>query len=193
MKSLFAKSLVYIMFCTGGLTSAHAAATQDVVDTAVAAGQFGTLVAAIKAAGLEQTLRNAPLVTVFAPTDAAFAKLPAGTLANLLANPLALRQLLLSHVVLSAALTVSDIEGAVEPLDVSNGIYSQGDFYLKMANGKQRLTCSDHKSPSGYYGGYLCVSGLIPAKYEGEVNYVARDVMASNGIIQVIDTVLDGN
>src|SRR3954466_15815686 len=57
---------------------------QDIVDTAVAAGQFKTLAAALKAAGLVDTLKGKGPFTVFAPTDAAFAKLPAGTVENLL-------------------------------------------------------------------------------------------------------------
>ena len=56
----------------------------DIVDTAVKAGQFNTLAAALKAAGLIDTLKGKGPFTVFAPTDAAFAKLPAGTVANLL-------------------------------------------------------------------------------------------------------------
>ncbi len=66
---------------------AHAAADQaqaDIVDTAVAAGQFTTLAAALKAAGLVDTLKGTGPFTVFAPTDAAFAALPAGTVENLL-------------------------------------------------------------------------------------------------------------
>ena len=59
----------------------------DVVDTAVAAGDFGTLVTAVQAAGLEETLRGDGPYTVFAPTDEAFAALPAGTLDTLLADP----------------------------------------------------------------------------------------------------------
>jgi len=60
------------------------ASNQDIVDTAVAAGQFNTLAAALKASGLVDTLKGSGPFTVFAPTDAAFAKLPAGTLENLL-------------------------------------------------------------------------------------------------------------
>src|SRR5512146_1758206 len=60
------------------------AAEKDIVDTAVAAGQFKTLATALQAAGLVDTLKGPGPFTVFAPTDAAFAKLPAGTLANLL-------------------------------------------------------------------------------------------------------------
>jgi len=56
----------------------------DIVETAVSAGQFNTLVAALKAAGLVETLKGDGPFTVFAPTDDAFAKLPAGTVENLL-------------------------------------------------------------------------------------------------------------
>ena len=59
---------------------------QDIVDTAVAAGAFSTLVTAVKAAGLVETLKSAGPFTVFAPTDEAFAKLPAGTLEAVLAD-----------------------------------------------------------------------------------------------------------
>ncbi len=65
------------------LTKAPAEA-KDIVDTAVAAGSFKTLVAAVKAAGLVETLKGAGPFTVFAPTDEAFAKLPAGTVETLL-------------------------------------------------------------------------------------------------------------
>ena len=63
---------------------AGAAGNKDIVDTAVSAGQFKTLAAALGAAGLVETLKGAGPFTVFAPTDAAFAKLPAGTVENLL-------------------------------------------------------------------------------------------------------------
>jgi transforming growth factor-beta-induced protein len=84
----------------------------DIVDTAIAAGSFETLVAAVQAAGLEEALRGDGPFTVFAPTDAAFAKLPAGTVEALLADPEALANILLYHV----------IDGKVMAADVSDGL-----------------------------------------------------------------------
>ena len=75
------------------------ASAADIVDTAVGAGSFNTLVAAVKAAGLVDTLRSAGPFTVFAPTDAAFAKLPPGTVDGLLKDPAKLKKILLYHVV----------------------------------------------------------------------------------------------
>ncbi len=85
-------------FMALGLASAASAA--DIVDTAVA-GNFNTLVAAVKAAGLVDTLKGPGPFTVFAPTDEAFAKLPAGTLDNLLKpeNKEQLKKILTYHVV----------------------------------------------------------------------------------------------
>ena len=75
------------------------ATTHDIVDTAVAAGNFSTLVTAVKAAGLVETLKGAGPFTVFAPTDAAFAKVPKATLEGLLADKAALTKVLTYHVV----------------------------------------------------------------------------------------------
>lgn len=75
------------------------AAAADIVDTAVSAGSFNTLVTAVKAAGLVETLKGAGPFTVFAPTDEAFAKLPAGTIDSLLKNPEELKKILTYHVV----------------------------------------------------------------------------------------------
>jgi len=74
---------------------------QDIVDTAISAGSFDTLVQAVQAAGLEDTLRSEGPFTVFAPTDEAFAKLPPGTLENLLKpeNKSQLQAILTYHVV----------------------------------------------------------------------------------------------
>src|SRR3954465_10753134 len=81
----------------------------DIVETAVAAGSFNTLVAAVKAAGLVDTLKGPGPFTVFAPTDEAFAKLPAGTVENLLKpeNKDQLQKVLTYHVV-SGKVTAKD-------------------------------------------------------------------------------------
>ena len=79
--------------------SPSTAAMGDIVATAKAAGTFGTLLTAATAAGLVETLQGAGPFTVFAPTDDAFAALPAGALDKLLADPEALKQVLLYHVV----------------------------------------------------------------------------------------------
>jgi len=81
------------------VASQAALAAQDIVDTAVAAGSFKTLVTAVKAAGLVETLKGAGPFTVFAPTDEAFAKLPPGTVDGLLKDPERLRSILTYHVV----------------------------------------------------------------------------------------------
>src|SRR3954471_16161355 len=84
-----------------GVAVKAAPAEKDIVDTAVAAGSFKTLAAALKAAGLVETLKGKGPFTVFAPTDAAFAKLPAGTLEDLLKpeNKQKLAAILTYHVV----------------------------------------------------------------------------------------------
>lgn len=76
-----------------------AAPGADIVDTAVQAGSFQTLVKAVQAAGLVEALKGPGPFTVFAPTDEAFAKLPAATLNSLLANPEELKKVLTYHVV----------------------------------------------------------------------------------------------
>jgi uncharacterized surface protein with fasciclin (FAS1) repeats len=67
-----------------GVMNTYAASEKDIIDTAVSAGQFKTLATALTAAGLVETLKGPGPFTVFAPTDAAFAKLPPGTLQSLL-------------------------------------------------------------------------------------------------------------
>src|SRR6476619_8233310 len=86
----------------------------DLVDTAVQNGNFNTLAAALQAAGLVDTLKGPGPFTVFAPTDAAFAKLPSGTLDSLLASPDQLRAVLTYHVVAGAdsAADVSQLQQA---------------------------------------------------------------------------------
>src|SRR5881628_2956496 len=89
------------LVATLALSVPSRAADKDIVDTAVAAGSFKTLAAALKAAGLVDTLKGAGPFTVFAPTDEAFAKLPAGTVENLLKpeNKAKLTAILTYHVV----------------------------------------------------------------------------------------------
>jgi uncharacterized surface protein with fasciclin (FAS1) repeats len=81
----------------------------DIVDTAVGAGSFDTLVQAVQAAGLEDALRGEGPFTVFAPTDAAFAALPDGTLEALLADPTGQLQQILLHHVLSGQVLAADV------------------------------------------------------------------------------------
>ena len=132
---------------------------QDIVETAVAAGSFNTLAKALQAAGLVDTLKSKGPFTVFAPTDAAFAKLPAGTLEDLLKpeNKQKLTEILTYHVVAGkvAAADVTKLKNA------------------KTVNGKSvRISAA---------GGAVMVDGA---------KVVKADVMASNGIIHVIDSVI---
>ena len=132
---------------------------QDIVDTAVAAGSFNTLAKALQAAGLVDTLKGKGPFTVFAPTDAAFAKLPAGTLADLLKpeNKQKLTEILTYHVV----------SGKVAAADVTKLTTA------KTVNGKSvRISAA---------GGAVMVDGATVVK---------ADVMASNGVIHVIDSVI---
>ncbi len=86
------------------------AMAKDIVETATEAGSFTTLLTAAKAAGLVETLQGDGPFTVFAPTDEAFAALPAGTLEGLLADKEALKKVLLYHVV-PAAVTADKVVG----------------------------------------------------------------------------------
>jgi uncharacterized surface protein with fasciclin (FAS1) repeats len=87
--------------CMSGTAGTAAKADSDIVETAVAAGDFTTLTAALESAGLVDTLKGDGPFTVFAPTDAAFRKLPAGTVENLLKpeNKAQLTKILTYHVV----------------------------------------------------------------------------------------------
>jgi uncharacterized surface protein with fasciclin (FAS1) repeats len=96
-------ALIAVVALTAGMSvaGAQSMASKDIVDTAVANGSFKTLATALKAAGLVDTLKGTGPFTVFAPTDAAFAKLPAGTVETLLKpeNRDKLRRILTYHVV----------------------------------------------------------------------------------------------
>ncbi len=117
MKRFMVRTSIVFAILFALLPFAYAAQAQDapadIVDTAVAAGDFTTLVAAVQAAGLVDTLKGEGPFTVFAPTDAAFAALPAGTVDALLADPAGdLTQILLYHV----------IAGNVMAADLSDGL-----------------------------------------------------------------------
>lgn len=111
------------------LLTITAAPAADIVDTAVSAGSFKTLVKAVQAAGLVDTLKGPGPFTVFAPTDEAFAKLPAGTLQSLLANPEQLKQVLTYHVVAGKVMAADvvklkeakTVQGSAAKIKVSGG------------------------------------------------------------------------
>jgi uncharacterized surface protein with fasciclin (FAS1) repeats len=102
----------------------------DIVDTAVSAGSFNTLVAAVQAAGLVDTLKGAGPFTVFAPTDEAFSKLPAGTVDSLLKDIPQLTKILTYHVVSGKVLSsdvvkldkATTVQGSDVKIDASNGV-----------------------------------------------------------------------
>ena len=102
----------------------------DIVDTAVSAGSFTTLVAAVTAAGLVDTLKGPGPFTVFAPTDEAFAKLPAGTVDALLKDIPKLTKILTYHVVSGKVMaadvvkltSATTVEGSTVKIDASNGV-----------------------------------------------------------------------
>ena len=100
----------------------------DIVEIAVNTEGFSTLVTAVKAANLVETLKSPGLFTVFAPNDAAFAKLPPGTIQTLVQNPPQLARILTYHVVsgkkmkadLAKVNSVISVEGAPIPIDLSD-------------------------------------------------------------------------
>lgn len=134
---------------------------KDIVDTAVAAGSFNTLVAAVQAAGLESTLRGAGPYTVFAPTDAAFAALAAGTVEDLLKpeNKAKLTAILTYHVLPGEVMSSAIAGQTLEPATVEGA-------KLKAVGG---------------------ADGTVMIN---DAKVVTADVDASNGVIHVIDKVL---
>jgi uncharacterized surface protein with fasciclin (FAS1) repeats len=146
------QALAAVTFALGASLS-HAA---DIVDTAAASGQFNTLVKAVQAAGLVDTLKGKGPFTVFAPTDAAFAKLPAGTVEALLQDKEKLAQILTYHVV----------PGKVMAADVSSGAVA---------------------TVQGQSLNMLVQNGGVKVN---DAKVVQADVLASNGVIHVIDTVV---
>ena len=132
-----------------GAMSARAA-DKDIVDTAVGAGQFNTLAAALTAAGLVETLKGAGPFTVFAPTDAAFAKLPADTVAMLLKpeNKDQLTAVLTYHVV-PGAVMAADVVKMTEAKTVNGAMITvKVDGDTVMIN-DAKVTTADIKASNG--------------------------------------------
>jgi uncharacterized surface protein with fasciclin (FAS1) repeats len=141
-------------------TAAFAASpAKDIVDTAVSAGSFNTLVAAVKAASLVDTLKGAGPFTVFAPTDEAFAKLPAGTVEDLLKPE--------NKAKLAAILTYHVVPGKVMAKDVVK-LHS-----AKTVNGQE-----------------LTVKTEMGSVTVDKAKVVKTDILCTNGVIHVIDTVI---
>lgn len=132
----FLKVLAAAILMMMPLSSAYAGA-KDIVDTAAGAGKFNTLVAAVKAAGLVETLKGKGPFTVFAPTDEAFAKLPKGTVEDLLKpeNKAKLISILTYHVVPGKIMSkdiagktaeVATVEGSKLSVDATSGVKVDG-------------------------------------------------------------------
>ena len=138
----------------------------DIVDTAVGAGSFATLVAAVQAAELDETLRGDGPFTVFAPTDDAFAALPAGTLDTLLADPTG---------DLAGILTYHVVEGEVMAADV---VDMDGQEVTTVNGATFTVNVGDDGAVT------------LTDAAGNEVGVVQTDVDASNGVIHVIDGVL---
>jgi len=134
MKYLASVAAMAVTLATGpALLAGNHSAPKDIVDTAVSAGQFTTLVKAVQAAGLVDTLKGEGPFTVFAPTDEAFAKLPAGTIESLLANPAKLREVLTYHVV-PGKITASEV------VKLSKAKTVQGqEAKIKVSGGKVKI------------------------------------------------------
>ncbi len=146
------KTLIASLLAIGVAFSAQA---KDIVDTAVAAGSFKTLAAALGAAGLVDTLKGTGPFTVFAPTDEAFAKIPKADLDALLKDKAKLTAVLTYHVV----------AGKVMAADVKAG-------KVKTVQGSD-----------------LTVTTAGGVKVDG-AKVVKTDIVADNGVIHVIDTVV---
>jgi len=138
-------------------SASRSAGDQNIVQTALAAGQFNTLASLLTKAGLVDTLSNGGPFTVFAPTDAAFAKVPKATLAALAKHPAQLKSVLLYHVV-SGSVTAGDV------VKLSSAKTLEGSSVLIKVN----------------KGGV----------FVNQAKVTTPDVMASNGVIHVINKVL---
>jgi uncharacterized surface protein with fasciclin (FAS1) repeats len=147
-------------------------ASKDIVDNAVNSADHTTLVAAVKAAGLVDTLKGKGPFTVFAPTNAAFNKLPAGTVDTLVKPE--------SKTALSKILTYHVVPGKYDFMALSNAI--------KQGHGKAELATASGGKLSFAMNGVHNITVMDEAG--GSANISTYDVYQSNGVINVIDTVL---
>lgn len=146
-------------------TTEDAEAADDIVDTAVAAGDFTTLTTALEAAGLDETLRGEGPFTVFAPTDEAFDALPEGTVDELLADPSGdLTDILEYHVVAGEVMAADVLEMDGETVETV-----QGATFTIEIDGEQVVLVDTAGN---------------------RVNVTDTDVEAENGVIHVLDAVL---
>merc|ERR1711972_881471 len=143
------------------LALAPAAPSKNIAELAIATPQLSTLLAAVKAAGLVDTLAGDGPFTVFAPTNAAFAKIPSDTLNGLLADKDALTAVLLRHVVPGAALKAREVP--------------KGTTTLKTAGGEEIDVTR---------GRYITVKSSA-----GEAGVIAFDVLATNGVVHLVNSV----
>jgi uncharacterized surface protein with fasciclin (FAS1) repeats len=144
---------------------------KDVVDIAAGSADHTTLVAAVKAADLVATLKSAGPFTVFAPTNAAFAKLPAGTVETLLKPE--------NKATLAGILTYHVVAGNLDATSVLAAI--------KGGNGKVTLTTvAGGKLTASLQGGKV----ILTDEKGGKATVTATDLKGSNGVIHVIDTVV---
>ncbi len=146
------KSLIAAVIALGAAFSVQA---KDIVDTAVGAGNFNTLATALKAAGLVETLKGKGPFTVFAPTDAAFAKIPKADLDALLKDKAKLTAVLTYHVVPGKVMAADVKAGGVKTVQGSN----------------------------------LTVSTSMGVMVD-QAKVTATDIVADNGVIHVIDSVI---
>jgi len=158
--ALLAVSAVAVAAVIAPTAGAAPQANKDIVSTAVGAGQFKTLASLLTKAGLVKTLQGKGPFTVFAPTDAAFAKVPKATLAKLGADPMLLKSVLLYHVV--------------------SGKVPAGTVVT--LNGKSAKTVNGAPVKISVKGGKVYLNG--------STQVTKTDIMASNGIIHVINKVL---
>jgi len=155
----FSKFVAALAIAAATVANVSLAAEKNIVDTAISAGSFKTLVTAIQKAGLVETLKGKGPFTVFAPTDAAFAKIPKAQLDALLADKAMLTKVLTYHVV----------AGKVMAADVKAGS-------VKSVEGENLTITTDN-------GGVQV----------DKANVVKTDIIASNGVIHVIDSVMIPN